>query len=73
MFTSYRWGPRFPALNNAYDLKLRNLAREVAKELGISEYMQEGVYVMVGGPNYETVSELRALRTLGADAVGKIQ
>lgn len=66
-----RWGPRFPAINNAYDLKLRKLTREVAKGLGLSEFMQEGVYAMVGGPNYETVAELRALRTLGADAVGK--
>lgn len=65
-----RWGPRFPAINNAYDLKLRNLAKDIAKELGLSDCMQEGVYVMVGGPSYETVAELRALRTLGADAVG---
>ncbi|XP_071038038.1 purine nucleoside phosphorylase isoform X3 [Parasteatoda tepidariorum] len=65
-----RWGPRFPAINNAYDLKLRNLARGIANELGLGNFMREGVYAMVGGPSYETVSELRALRTLGADAVG---
>lgn len=65
-----RWGPRFPAINNAYDRQLRNLTKEIAKDLGFSDFMQEGVYAMVGGPSYETVSELRALRTLGADAVG---
>lgn len=65
-----RWGPRFPAINNAYDQKLRNLARKIANELGFGSAVQEGVYAMVGGPSYETVSELRALRVLGADAVG---
>ncbi|GFS65378.1 purine nucleoside phosphorylase [Trichonephila clavipes] len=64
------WGPRFPAINNAYDLPLRNVAKEIAHDLGLGDYLREGVYAMVGGPSYETVSELRALRTLGADAVG---
>ncbi|XP_054710430.1 LOW QUALITY PROTEIN: purine nucleoside phosphorylase-like [Uloborus diversus] len=65
-----RWGPRFPAINNAYDLKLRKIAREIAEDLGFGEHITEGVYAMVGGPCYETVSELRALKILGADAVG---
>ena len=33
--------------------------------------MREGVYAMVGGPNYETVAELKMLRELGVDSVGK--
>lgn len=65
-----RWGPRFPALNNPYDLTLRNLAREIAVDLDLKDALREGVYAMYGGPSYETVSELRALNTVGADAVG---
>jgi len=65
-----RFGPRFPPLNTAYDVKLRQLAKQVATELGMSDYVHEGVYTMVGGPSYETVAELRALRMLGVDAVG---
>ncbi|XP_013777224.1 purine nucleoside phosphorylase-like isoform X2 [Limulus polyphemus] len=65
-----RWGPRFPPMSNAYDLGLRQLARTVAKELNLEKYLQEGVYCMLGGPSYETVSEMMALTLLGADAVG---
>jgi len=65
-----RFGPRFPPLNTAYDGKLRLLAKQVANELGMADYVHEGVYAMMGGPSYETVAELRALRMLGADAVG---
>uniref|UniRef100_T1J2B2 Purine nucleoside phosphorylase n=1 Tax=Strigamia maritima TaxID=126957 RepID=T1J2B2_STRMM len=65
-----RWGLRFPPMSNAYDTKYRQLAKKVAKEQNISKWFHEGVYVMVGGPSFETVAELRALRLLGADAVG---
>lgn len=62
------WGPRFPDMSNAYDKDLRELAKNVAVELGIPVY--EGVYIAVAGPNFETPSELRMLRWMGADAVG---
>ncbi|HOQ40049.1 MAG: purine-nucleoside phosphorylase [Fervidobacterium sp.] len=62
------WGPRFPDMSNAYDKDLRELAKNVAAELGIPVY--EGVYIAVAGPNFETPSELRMLRWMGADAVG---
>jgi len=65
-----RFGTRFPALNNVYDAKLRLLAKQVGNELGMSNFMREGVYTMVGGPSFETVAELRAMKTLGIDAVG---
>lgn len=62
------FGERFPPMTDAYDPALRQLAREVAAERGIT--LREGVYVMVTGPTYETPAELRYLRQIGADAVG---
>lgn len=61
-------GPRFPDMTQAYDPKLANCARRVAKEKHI--VLREGVYVMVGGPTYETPADIRFLRLIGADAVG---
>lgn len=62
-----RFGPRFPAMTDAYDPGLRRLALALApKEL----QARPGVYVGVGGPSYETPAECRLLRRLGADAVG---
>jgi len=62
------WGPRFPDMTAAYDPELRRIARQVAQERGIP--VQEGVYVMLGGPSFETPAEIRFLRMIGADAVG---
>lgn len=62
------WGPRFPDMSQAYDRRLRRLAREGAEALGIE--LAEGVYAGVAGPSYETPAEVRMLRTLGADLVG---
>ena len=59
---------RFPDLSEAYDGALRGIAREAARELGIT--LEEGVYAGLLGPNYETPSEVRMLERLGADAVG---
>lgn len=61
-------GPRFPDMSNAYDRDMRRQAKELAAKLGIN--LLEGVYLMVLGPNFETAAEIRAFRTLGADAVG---
>lgn len=62
-------GPRFPDMSEAYPKNLREMARDVSKKIdGIS--MQEGVYLALSGPTYETPAEIRMLRTLGADAVG---
>ncbi|RWS17636.1 Purine nucleoside phosphorylase-like protein [Dinothrombium tinctorium] len=65
-----RLGPRFLAMNRAYNLDLMKLLKNCAKELKLSDHLQEGVYCMVGGPSYETVAEVKALHALGADAVG---
>jgi len=61
-------GPRFPDMSEAYPVSLRDLGREVAKEIGIE--LREGVYLAVSGPSYETPAEIRAFRIMGADAVG---
>ena len=39
--------------------------------IGLEGVVREGVYTMVGGPNYETIAELKLLRALGVDSVGK--
>eukprot|EP00064_Thunnus_orientalis_P017603 superscaffoldBa00003789_g17687 len=65
-----RFGVRFPCMSDAYDRELRQLANDVAAELGYSDFLQEGVYCVLGGPSFETIAECRMLHRLGADAVG---
>ncbi|XP_061642090.1 purine nucleoside phosphorylase 4a isoform X1 [Phyllopteryx taeniolatus] len=65
-----KFGPRFPAMSGCYDKGLRSLAVEIAKQMGVADVMQEGVYAMVGGPTFETIAEGRLLHRLGVDAVG---
>jgi len=60
--------PRFVDLTVAYDPDLRALLFRAAKAAGMK--LQRGVYLAVSGPSYETPAEIRAFRTLGADAVG---
>ncbi len=57
-------------MTSAYDKALRQLVHKTAKELDMSAFIQEGVYVHISGPNYETPAESRLLRLLGADTVG---
>ena len=59
---------RFPLMHESYDTELKASARAVAREAGIA--MEEGVYVGLLGPSYETPAEVRMLERLGADAVG---
>ena len=61
-------GDRFPDMTHAYDPALRAVLRETAEKDGID--LKEGVYIQFTGPSYETPAEIRAARTLGADAVG---
>jgi len=63
-----RFGLRFPDMTHAYSERLRRIAREEGKRQGL--VLPEGVYAAVTGPSFETPSEIRALRTLGADLVG---
>jgi purine-nucleoside phosphorylase len=63
-----RWGSRFVDMTQAYDRALRTLSLRAARRLHFRCF--EGVYAALLGPNYETPAEIRALRRLGADAVG---
>ena len=61
-------GPRFPDMGRTYDRQLGDLARQVAKENGIT--LHEGIYVCLAGPSFETPADLRFLKAIGVDAVG---
>lgn len=63
-----RWGERFVDFSEAYDARLRREALRVGRARGLKCFA--GVYVALLGPTYETPAEIRALRRLGADAVG---
>lgn len=62
------WGPRFPDQSEVYNTKLRRLLALAGKARG--ETLPHGVYLADSGPTYESPAEIRAFRTLGADAVG---
>ena len=63
-----RFGPRFPDMSEVYSRRLRDVAEAAARAVGVP--VARGVYIAVHGPSYETPAEIRAFRTLGADAVG---
>lgn len=63
-----QFGPRFPAMNDAYDPALRQAMRRAATRSGVK--LHEGVYLGCLGPTLETPAEIRAFTVLGADAVG---
>ncbi|HHT87204.1 MAG TPA: purine-nucleoside phosphorylase [Clostridiales bacterium] len=61
-------GTRFPDMTQAYDAELKKAILDAATQL--NQDIKRGVYVQLTGPAYETPAEIRALRALGADAVG---
>jgi purine-nucleoside phosphorylase len=61
-------GPRFPDLTDAWSPRLRRRLHAAADEEGVE--FQEGVYVGLTGPTYETPAEVRMLAGLGGHAVG---
>ena len=63
-----RIGQRFVALDEVYNLTLREELKSLALDLKIP--LTEGVYLSVLGPHFETPAEIKAFRILGADAVG---
>ncbi len=63
-----RLGPRFPDMSHAYDPELCDILRKTASKLNTP--LQEGVYVWMSGPSYETPAEIRMLHNMDIDAVG---
>lgn len=63
-----RFGLRFPDMSDVYSRRLRALTDEASRDTGVA--VEHGVYIAVTGASYETPAEIRAFRTLGADAVG---
>jgi purine-nucleoside phosphorylase len=63
-----RFGVRFPDMTEVYSKRLRAIADEATRSVGVP--VAHGVYVALHGPSYETPAEIRFLRTIGADAVG---
>lgn len=61
-------GPRFPDMSAAYSPRLRELAMTVGERAG--DALEQGIYLGLHGPSYETPAEIRMFRLLGADAVG---
>ncbi len=66
--TALQGEERFPDMSDPYDSGLRSLAREVARRRGVA--LEEGVYIQVLGPSYETPAEIRMAERMGADAIG---
>lgn len=62
------FGPRFPDMTRPYDPKLIAMAEEIGRVKGIA--LRKGVYLAGTGPSYETPSEYKYFRLIGADAVG---
>ena len=61
-------GLRFPDMSDIYKKDLQQIIRDSAAKLGIK--LQEGVYIQLTGPNFETPQEVKMCRILGADAAG---
>ncbi|XP_075255614.1 purine nucleoside phosphorylase 1-like [Convolutriloba macropyga] len=63
-------GERFIPTSQSYDKEYGQMFKSAANELGLSDAIKEGVYVFLSGPCFETIAEVRMLKTMGADAVG---
>lgn len=61
-------GERFPDMSEVYSSEYIELVKKTGAELGID--LQEGVYMALTGPSYETPAEVEMARKIGADAVG---
>ena len=63
-----QFGPRFPDMSQIYDREMADISYDCAARLHCE--LRRGVYAYAKGPSLETPAEIKALRTLGADAVG---
>ena len=61
-------GTRFPDMSEVYSRRIQDVIRAAAKQCSVN--LQEGVYVQLTGPSYETPAEIRMCRIWGGDAVG---
>lgn len=62
------FGVRFPDQSQVYDPEYIDMLLKIAEENGIK--LHKGIYAYMKGPQYETPAEIRALKNMGADAVG---
>ena len=63
-----RFGTRFPDMTSVYAPDLADVAREISRESGIP--LEEGIYLGLRGPSYETPAEVRMYKAMGGDALG---
>jgi purine-nucleoside phosphorylase len=63
-----RFGPRFVNMSEPYSKSMIVKAKELAQNLNIE--VQDGIYLGLQGPTFETLSEYRMVKILGADCVG---
>ena len=63
-----RFGPRFVNMSEPYSRAMLLKAKEVADSLNIE--VQDGVYMGLQGPTFETLAEYRMVKNIGADCVG---
>lgn len=63
-----RFGPRFLNMSEPYSKKMITKAKELARNLNI--IVHDGVYLGLQGPTFETLSEYRMVKIVGADCVG---
>ncbi|TRX36556.1 purine-nucleoside phosphorylase [Flavobacterium sp. ZT3R18] len=63
-----RFGPRFVNMSQPYSVEMIARAKEIAQELNIE--VHDGIYLGLQGPTFETLSEYRMVKILGADCVG---
>ena len=58
-------GERFIPTSQSYDKEYGQMFKSAANELGLSDAIKEGVYVFLSGPCFETIAEVRMLKTMG--------
>lgn len=63
-----RFGPRFLNMSEPFSNTMISIAKTVAKRLKIT--VQDGIYLGLQGPTFETLAEYKMVKILGADCVG---
>jgi len=63
-----RFGPRFVNMSDPYSKLMIAKAKELALEMNID--VQDGIYLALQGPTFETLAEYKMVKNVGADCVG---